>query len=161
MPILLLVLSLSLSAEEKKALNPAWMKLSVCVQNVAFEFEKLKDGVVPDPAMFEKDVKTIDQALDQLVTDGELVERKVDLLPVGDLGEEGFEFLMAAADDLSEKFGRYTAMELIDLGLKKRLMAFQEDEPFVLHLRLPAEQLNDLLKKLDEKDLLMRVNDDK
>ena len=160
-PVLMLVMALSLSAKEEKSPNPAWMKLSVCVQNVAWEFRLLPDEGAPDPDSFEDSLKKINEALDELVKDGELVERKVDLLPPEDLDDEGFEFLMDYAGKLSEAYGHYTALELMDIGLEKRLSVLKPGEPFVLRLRLPAEQLNDLLEKLDEKELLMRVNEDK
>jgi hypothetical protein len=45
-------------------------------------------------------------------------------------------------EKLAETCGQYVALELMDLGLRRRLSAMdEEDKPLVLNLHLPAEQL--------------------
>ena len=152
--ILFVTLAVQCLGEEPQTVSKEWMALSVSAQNVANQLQMITPGTVPDPATFEDDLKAINSALNKLVESGEIQEKKIKLLPLNKLEDGGVEFLFDYARYLSEKYGYYTALEMIDMGLEKRLSIFQPDEPFPLHLRMPREQLEDFLAKAAKKGFI-------
>ena len=141
------------SCEEEQTVNKAWMTLSARAQNVAKQFQLMKPEGAADPSMFEEDLKVIDAALDKLVKCGDLVETKIDLLPPEKLGDKGFEALFNFAESISEDYGYFVTLELLDIGLKRRLSMMELNQPVSLHLRLSPVQMEKFLKMAKAKGL--------
>ena len=128
--------------EEKKAVE-IWLKLSAQTQNTVWQFRQLGSTGQPDPSFFKKDLKTINDLLDNLVAQGELVEARVSLKSPNELESKGFAHLSEFVETLSETYGHFVTLELVDLGLQFRLSSMPPDKPLELRLRLPQKQLEE------------------
>lgn len=143
----------SAHCEEPQTVNKEWMVLSARAQNAAKQFQMINPGGAADPSMFEKDLAVIDGALTKLVKSGDLVEKNIELLAPQKLGNKAFEALFNFAESISEEYGYFVALELLDIGLKRRLSSMDPNKPLLLHLRLPANQMEKFLKMTKEQGL--------
>jgi hypothetical protein len=148
-----LIISNSLAEEVKpaKEFSP-WMKLSVRVQNVAWVFQQLNPSGQPDPSFFTDDLKEIDRLLSVLVSEGAVTKSIVKLRPPKGRDKD-YEKIMEFTEKLAETYGQYVALELMDLGLRRRLSAIDEDQPLVLNVHLPPDQLKALQALVKEHEM--------
>jgi hypothetical protein len=150
----LVTLIASALCDEGQTVNKEWMVLSARAQNVAKQFELIKPGGAADPSMFKEDLEAIEGSLKKLVKCSDLVEKKLELLPPEKLGDKGFEALFEFAESISEDYGYFVALELLDIGLRRRLSVMDPNQPVSLLLRLPASQMENFLKIANDKGLL-------
>jgi len=129
-----------------------WMKLSVRVQNVAWKFQRLNPSGQPDPSFFSDDLQEIDRLLSVLVSDGAVTKSTVKLRPLKGR-EKNIELIMEFTEKIAERYGQYVALELMDLGLRKRLSLMDENKPLVLNVHLPANELEAFTALLKEHDM--------
>lgn len=125
------------------------MKLSASVQNVAWQLRSINPSGHADPSSFADDLMEIDRLLSLLESEGPVTKAVVKLRPLKNLDNDLMEF----TEKLAETCGRYLAMELMDLGLRRRLSATEKDEPLVLNVHLPADKLNAFLALVGEHDM--------
>jgi hypothetical protein len=155
----LLLISPIVQADEasKTKNSEIWLKITIQTQNVAHKMQRdrrlLGDSPL-DPDQYKKDIETTNIVLSELVKAGELEVKLIELLPLNKLGDEGLGFIMEYAESLSEKFGHFVALELLDMGLTKQLSIYQPSQPFPLHLRLPKKEMNDFIMKAQNKGLI-------
>lgn len=151
--IAVLFVGASLAAEVKpaKEFSP-WMKLSVRAQNVAWQFQQLGPSGQPDPSFFTDDLKEIDRLLSVLVSEGAVAKSTVKLRPPKGRDKD-YEQIMEFTGKLAETYGRYVALELMDLGLRRRLSPMEEDKPLVLNVHLPADKMKAFLALVKEHDM--------
>ncbi|WP_353568919.1 hypothetical protein [Haloferula sargassicola] len=151
--IAVLIIGTSLAEEVKPASEfSPWMKLSVRVQNVALVFQRLNPSGQPDPSFFTDDLKEIDRLLSVLVSEGILTKSVVKLRPPKGRDKD-YDRIMEFTEKLAETYGQYVALELMDLGLRRRLSAMDEDEPLVLNVHLPSDQLKAFRALVREYDM--------
>ena len=131
--------------------TPTWLHLSIVSQNAGHKIQMLGvDSGEPKTKGFAKDIKTIDQLLDQLVSKGLLKRQTFQLKPQLDLEESLIKAVGQFVEKASEQYGYYVVREMLDVGTRQRLKEFDEDAPVILNVRMPErllKELEALLKK--------------
>ena len=91
--------------------------------------------------MLSAELKVIDESIASLIEKGELIKRKFIFANIEDfdssLGDEFEEFFAK----LRSRFGNFLALDLLDMGLRRRITPIIEGKPIVLHVSLPADLL--------------------
>ncbi len=141
-------------SEDKTPEGATWYKLSALCQNIGRQLSKYGPGGGLDPSAFSEDAKALEVLLDRLIKSGELKERNFEMRNPSELDGGGFEKLVEFADGLTEKYGAFVAMELMDLGLARHLSTIDPGAPFVLHVKLPEKELNKFALYAKEHKLL-------
>ncbi len=130
------------------------MKLSVITQNTSSILDETYPVGRPDPKFFMDDFDQIDLLISKLVEDGELSTKSFTLKSVESLGED-LTKIHEFIDILSKDYGRSIALELIDMGLRRRHTKSEDKNlPFILNVKLPPKKLVALELIVNEYDLL-------
>jgi len=155
--ILLVPIVLLADENEQRRDLGNWLKISVRVQNVARELERLQrlmPDTPPEPSQFDGDLKVITSVLSELVKARELEEKKIELVPPEVLGDEGLGHVMHFVESLSDTYGYFVAIELVDVGLRMKLSVLEKGKPIPLTLRLPPKLLRKFLAMAEKNNML-------
>jgi len=158
--LLALVCSSTLIAQEPSPahtdLDPLWLKLSIHSQNAGHRITSLGvDTEEPLPDAFKKEIQTIDSLLDQLVKKGILKKHSFQLKPKLDLKDSLIQSVSAFVEKVSQRYGYYVVLEMMDIGTRQRTLPFDDKAPVLLNVRMPEPLLLEfekLLKKHGYKD---------
>lgn len=120
----------------------SWIGLSGASQNASLLQTRIKPGQVADPTMAKSIVSDIDKSLEALVKAG-FLQKKVFTFAQGDVLHGDSSKLNMFIYKISEKFGYYTSLELLDLGLEHSLKVFNEDENVTLEIFLPTVEMQE------------------
>ncbi len=138
-----------------------WIELSAKSQNLHREILILGPGVGLDPATHEEDLKAVDKALNDLVAAGELVSKKITLIPAGEIDVEILKSLFKSIDPLRKTYGHFVAVEMCDLGARLRFETIKPYESVVLHLRLPKKEMKAFITRVTALKLIAKPKQEK
>jgi hypothetical protein len=149
---ILLVCSL-IAAEEPKSVSAAWFHISVVTQNLRYN---VTEGD-RDIKYLESGQKKIEQHLTELVRDGHVVEERINLKSIKEIGD-GMDKILAFAQEIGEEYGYYVSLELIDFGIRRSLAQnwSEVDKPITIVVRLPEARLKQYKEVLKNNNLLAK-----
>jgi hypothetical protein len=155
--IIQLVLAVSLQAEEApKSIPIAWARISVIAQNVRWYISSDDQSWKRrDPQYFDNSQKEIEKHLSELVRDGSLVEAKINLKSISEMGD-GMDKIMEFVEEIAQDHGYFVALELVDFGLRRSLSQSYSDvdKPQTVVVRLPEAQLKKYKDVVAQNNLL-------
>jgi len=132
-----------------------WLNLSARAQNLHHKilvYGPLSGGL--DFETHKEDLKNIERALDDLVSAGELESRMVEIRPTDELGDEKMEQFFQVVQEIATVYGIFVSSEMCDIGARMHFMTIEPNDPLRLHLRLPKDQLNRFIERLEELELI-------
>jgi len=134
-----------------KDLDPIWMKIAIHSQNAAHRINMQGEDSGPlDPKDFKKEITAINSLLDQLVAKGILKKHTFKLKPKLDLQDSLIQDVSKFIDKVSNRYGYFVVLEMMDIGARQRTLPFDEKAPVILNVRMPEKLLLEfeaLLKK--------------
>jgi hypothetical protein len=143
MRLLLLMLAMAslVHAEPEKL----WFELGVKSQNVFLKYylSSVEEGAVMDPSFFEEDLRKLENVFERMIKEKLLLQRIFLLGKHKEIGEGGFRKINRFAIELGEKYGCYTAFEMLGLGVSYRLKTIPRNGMVRLAVRLPESDLVD------------------
>jgi len=142
------------SCEQKKenGISAKWIALSASSQNLHEGLSYIEGGN-PDLSAHEAELNNVDKALEELVKSGALISKKISLKTATKLDQNALYELFKSIDHLGKKYGIYTAKEMCDMGARHRFELVKPNHNLELNVRLPQDELDILLKKVEELDL--------
>lgn len=142
-----------IAAEEPKSVSAAWFRLSVVTQNLRYNATEGDR----DAQYMEDCVKKIEQHMADLVRDGHLVEERIDLKSIKEIGD-GMDKILAFAQEIGEEYGYPVSLELIDFGVRRAVAQNwgDRDKPMTILVRLPEARLKQYKEVLKTNDLLAK-----
>ena len=121
------------------------LKLSVACQNAHSEFDNIDPDGSIDPSFVTGYLKEINTALDALVGSGYLAKKKFFLKNPAEMDPKEQEALSSVFRDaigkIYKKYGNYSAMEMVDMGIYRMISTVQKGEEFSVTIRLPKMRL--------------------
>jgi hypothetical protein len=103
-----------------------------------------KDGAA-DPSTYEKQLKGISDALNELVAAEELISMHITIKSPADAEQEELKAVADLIQQIGQDYGIFVTSEMCDFGARLRFMSMMPDKPIDLHLRLPAKDLKTFL----------------
>jgi len=142
-----------IAAEEPKSVSAAWFQISVVTQNLRYN---ITEGD-RDIKYLESGQKKIEQHLTELVRDGHVVEERIDLKSIKEIGD-GMDKILAFVQEIGEEYGYYVSLELIDFGIRRSLAQTwsEVDKPITIVVRLPEARLKQYKEVLKNNNLLAK-----
>lgn len=140
-----------MAAEEPKSVPAAWLHVSIVTQNLR---HNITEGD-RDIKYLESGQKKIEQHLAELVRDRHVVEERINLKSIKEIGD-GMDKIMAFAREIGEEYGYYVSLELIDFGIRRSLAQnwSDADKPITIVVRLPEARLKQYKEILKTNNLL-------
>jgi hypothetical protein len=142
-----------IAAEEIKSGPEAWLQLSVVAQNLRYN---ISEGD-RDVKYIDDGVKKIERHLTELVRGGHVIEERIDLKSIKDIGD-GMDKILEFVQEIGEEYGYYTSLELIDFGISRAMAQNWKDvdKPITVTVRLPEARLKQYKEVLKTNDLLAK-----
>jgi len=133
-------------------------RLSVLAQNSHANAQieiRIADGL--DVESYKNDADTIKSELIKLNESNILEKKEFILLNFKDFDDRnGFGFLDTFAKIIGEKYGFFTAKEMIDFGISRYISSMKNEDPIKLEVFLPSNDMIEFEKYLKENELILK-----
>ena len=130
----------------------SFFELSVLCQNAHAELEFFDKDVRLDPNTIKILRKKISNKLKQLVSEGDLVPVNLNFNNGKGLNDEERNKLvntvMHFVDLLAAEYGYYTASEMLNVGISRKLWELDDRHPRLTEIKLPKKHSDDFFKKV-------------
>jgi hypothetical protein len=128
----------------EEAPKELWLRLSVEVQNLAWDLLRTDPNAAMDPVTLAEDLRPIDAILESLASVGEIEMKAIQLRSWNELGEAGDMRPREFLELVGKTHGCFVASYLMDLPSHRRVEAeLLPNRPVTLRLRLPKKTLRE------------------
>jgi hypothetical protein len=120
-----------------------FFNLSVAAQNAHHKKDRLLQltGDI-EPGLMEENFRKLDLLFDAMVKKNSLKRKVFKLLPPKELDrKEGLELIVKFVDKISKKYGYYTSLEMLGLGVKFNASIHNKEQPIEIVIHLPQDLL--------------------
>ncbi len=128
------------------------LKLSVACQNAQAEFERVGANTAISPDFVTEYIETINASLDALVASGYLNQAEYNMKNPSEMTEKELDnlsdVLLGFVDKLYKQYGYYSALEMVDMGVYRRISTVRKGDKFSLKVRIPEKYAKELGKAI-------------
>jgi hypothetical protein len=117
----------------------AWVNLSAASQNTAIAINNNRPGGMIDPGSVEPLINAINDSIEQLTKDGFLTAKSFKFRQEDILTKDSK--LSGFINQMSVKYGHYTALCLMDMGISHMIRIYKKDELVELRVFLPQADM--------------------